>query len=88
MSDEKEKKKALDPPGRLTARDVLVFAAGEEHWHCTVIAKGRVKKGVGKGKDTVAFKCLCGNTYIVAATADHKAALRNIPEDKKLDGKV
>jgi hypothetical protein len=67
-----------NPLGRMTARDALVYAAGEEHGYCTVVAKG----GVHNGK--ISFRCLCGTVYIVRATNANKDALRNILEDKKL----
>lgn len=68
----------LDPRGRMTARDALVYAAGDGHGYCTVIRKGAVRS------DRIAFRCKCGVTYFVSATTRFTEALRNVPEDDDL----
>jgi hypothetical protein len=69
VSDEKDKK---DDRGKLTARDLLQAAAGDDHWHCTVVSKSPVHRGA------IRFTCLCGDTYEVVATTDNTDALRNV----------
>lgn len=73
-----EKKKMSDPVGRMTARDALVYAAGEDHGHCTVVSK-RVKR------DEIVFSCACGNTYFIAAKTAFIAALRNVPAPQSVE---
>jgi hypothetical protein len=79
-----ETKKMTNPLGRMTSRDVLVYAAGEEHGHCTVVAKGIPNRSATPNKSTISFKCICGVTYVVKASEDFKDGLRNVPEDRKL----
>jgi hypothetical protein len=73
-----ESKKMTEPVGRMTARDALVYATGEQHASCTVKIKGLVRGG------TIAFKCVCNVTYVIGASLNITNALRNVPEDRTL----
>lgn len=78
MSDG-EKKKMTNPVGRSTAREALVYASAN-HGHCTVVIKGIRRPS----SSTIAFRCLCGVTYVIGDNRFSEDALRNVPEDKAL----
>lgn len=77
MSDG-EKKYMIDPVARPTARDALVYAAGEKHGLCSVKHKSVVRNG------QIVFTCMCGTKYIVGANRFVTDALRNVTVDVDL----
>lgn len=60
--------------GGRTARELLVYVAGEDHALHSVIGK---KKPFG---GEIRFVCSCGQPFEVAATDANLAALRNVVE--------
>lgn len=62
-------------PLRATARDLLVYVAGEEHQDHSVVRKTAVAVGLIK------FMCSCGEVYRVSATKETVDSLRNVPEE-------
>ena len=72
-----DKQKMTNPAGRPTARDALAYADAI-HGLCTVTKKGLRRNG------TIAFRCVCGVTYVIGASQFAIDALRNVLEDKAL----
>lgn len=73
-----ERKREPYTVGMMTSRDALVYAAGEKHGMCTVIAKSKAVDGV------ITFKCVCNTLYSVGADRTMREALRNVPETLKV----
>jgi hypothetical protein len=57
-----------------TARELLVYVAGEDHAYHSVVSRKKAAKAI------IEFRCSCGSKCQVAATLENLAALRNIPE--------
>jgi hypothetical protein len=69
-------------PFKPTARDLLVYVAGNEHAEHTIMSKTRAYRAIAKGSyvGAIKFKCSCGAKCAVLATEPRVQALRNVDE--------
>ena len=62
------------PHLNMTARELLVATAGDEHMLHTVTYKGKIHRGA------ITFVCSCGHTFEAKASSQNTQALRNVVE--------
>lgn len=61
-------------PGRMTARELLVYVAGEDHALHSVATREPLERG------QVGFTCSCGASFRVSALKKYLDALRNVAQ--------